>query len=189
MGWLKSLLPSLIPSPVYGWALLIVFALGAAAAGSAAWTVRGWQADARVNAIERAGAEEKRRQAEAITQSTQEARQAEARARDLANSIEVKHHEYTKSTERILADNRRLARQLGGLRDPGRRESCNGAVPSTGKTPGGNSGPTAEGRLSSEAEGLLSAEASEFLLEFAAAADRAAVYAQTCHEWAVKMGQ
>lgn len=180
MNWIKSLLPSLIPSPVYGWALLIVFALGAAASGSAAWTVRGWQADAKVNSIERAHADEKRQQAEAITQSTQAARQAEVKARDLANQIEVQHHELSQTTERLLADNRRLARQLGGLRDPGARPGCSG-LPGAAQAPGdpANAATGAE----------LSAAATEFLLEFAAEADRAANYAWACHEWAMKGGQ
>ncbi len=134
-------------------------------------------------------ARQKSEAAQVLQQETEKVIAAERKTAKLKDELELQHAKSLEQVNTIMAENKRLAARLGGLRDPGRRESCNGAVPSTGKTPGGNSGPTAEGRLSSEAEGLLSAEASEFLLEFAAAADRAAVYAQTCHEWAVKMGQ
>lgn len=100
---------------------------------------------------------------------------AERRQNELANQLEVKHVESERQLDKVLADNRRLARELGGLRDPGRRPSCGGSVPtdpnSAGQPEGGPTG----------AE--LSDEASEFLLEFARDADRAAQYAQTCHAW------
>lgn len=174
MTWLKTLFGALIPSPIYGWALLAVFAAGGLMAGSAAWTARGWQMDAAVNKLKADWREEKRLQAEAITRSTQAARQAETRARALANTVEVQHHELTRTHDRLLADNRRLARQLGGLRDPGARPGCSG-LPATP----GRSGDPANPATGTE----LSAAATEFLLEFAAEADRAAAYASACHAW------
>lgn len=172
MNWLTGL----IPSPLYGWVLLGAFALGAAGAGATAWKVRGWQADATINRIKADWQAEKTRQAEAIARSTQEARTAEAKARALANQIEVQHHELSQTTERLLADNRRLARQLGGLRDPGTRPGCT-SLSGTAQAAGDTSNPATGAELSEEA--------TEFLLEFAAQADRAADYAWACHEWAV----
>ena len=125
-----------------------------------------------------------RQQAEAalvLQQETEKVIAAERRTAKLKDELEIQHAKSIEQVNAILADNRRLAARLGGLRDPGRRESCNSPVPSAGKTAGVNPEPSAEGRLSSEA--------TEFLLEFAADADRAAVYAQTCHEWAMKAGQ
>ncbi len=184
MNWIKAMIPSLIPSPVYGWALLIVFALGAAGAATAVWTVRGWQMDAAVNKLKSDWQEEKRRQAEAITQSTQAARKAEAKARELANQIEVTHHEAAQTTERLLADNRRLARLAGGLRDPGARPGC-GHLPGAATATGDPAHPAAESGFPETRGGLLSAEASDFILDLAAEADRAAAYAGACHEWAM----
>lgn len=90
------------------------------------------------------------------------------------DTIERQNHEQSKQLEQMLADNRKLARQLGGLRDPGfKSNSC--TVPS-GTNPASSVTGSATG-------GQLSDEATQFLLEFAADADRVANYAKTCHEW------
>lgn len=107
--------------------------------------------------------------------ATERALAAERANNELSNQLEKQHVEETQKLDVVLADNRRLARELGGLRDPGRRSSCGGTMPSTSTTTGQPDG----GSTGAE----LSAEASEFLLEFARDADRAAQYAQTCHEW------
>jgi hypothetical protein len=80
-----------------------------------------------------------------------------------------------------LANNRRLAAQLGGLRDPGRRAGCPGPMPASPATASSDS--------TAPSGSQLSEEASQFLLEFAADADRAAQYARTCHDWAVTLPQ
>ena len=116
--------------------------------------------------------------AHVLQQETEKVIAAERKTAKLKDELELQHAKSLEQVNTIMAENKRLARSLGGLRDPGRRESCNGTLPSTGKTPGLDSDPTSEGRLSSEA--------TEFLLEFAAEADRAAIYAQTCHEWAMR---
>lgn len=92
-----------------------------------------------------------------------------------ANKLEKDNVQKQTALDGILADNHRLAAELGGLRDPGRRTSCDSAVP----TGTGGTGNAAVG----SSEGRLSAEASQFLLDFARDADRAAQYANTCHDW------
>lgn len=122
-----------------------------------------------------ATAKQKVEAAERLQAATERANLAERRQNELANQLEVKHVESERELDKALADNRRLARELGGLRDPGRRPSCGGSVP-------------ADSTAASQSEGgatgtELSAEASEFLLEFARDADRAAQYAKTCYDW------
>ncbi len=93
----------------------------------------------------------------------------------ISTALEIKNAENQNQHDVALADNRRLVAKLGGLRDPGRRESCSSALPpATG---------TAEQPAPEATGGQLSIEATEFLLEFARDADRAAQYADTCHEW------
>ncbi len=107
--------------------------------------------------------------------ATEKAVQTERDNQRLANQIEVQHVQNTKQLDAALSDNRRLARELGGLRDPGRRTSGECSVP----TGSGATGVAAAGTT----EGRLSDEASEFLLEFARQADAAAQYAATCRGW------
>lgn len=113
--------------------------------------------------------------------ATQRAIEAERRHNALADQLEVKHAENQQALDRVLADNRRLARELGGLRDPGRRPSCGGSVPTAAAAASESEG----GATGAE----LSAEASEFLLEFAREADRAAQYAKTCYDWTQQLGR
>ena len=107
--------------------------------------------------------------------ATERALAAERANNELSNQLEKRHVEETQKLDVVLADNRRLARELGGLRDPGRRSSCGGAVPPTSTT----ASEPESGAVGTE----LSVEASEFLLEFAREADRAAQYAKTCYDW------
>jgi hypothetical protein len=106
---------------------------------------------------------------------TEKVLQAERLNGELNNRIEVTHAQAQDEIDRTLADNRRLARQLGGLRDPGRRQGYGGAT--AGNHPAANAAAAA-------AESRLSDEAQEFLLGLAADADRAANYALTCQAWA-----
>lgn len=107
--------------------------------------------------------------------ATERALAAERQNTELSNQLEKQYVESTQKLDGVLADNRRLVRELGGLRDPGRRPSCGGTEPQTSTTSGQPEG----GAAGTE----LSAEASEFLLEFARDADRAAQYAKTCSLW------
>lgn len=113
----------------------------------------------------------------------QEATEAMAKAQrlnfELANTLETTHAQSREKLDQALADNRRLARDLGGLRDPGHRPGGGCTVPATPDTTGQPDTATASGRLSNEA--------SEFLLEFARQADRAAEYAQLCHAWITQL--
>lgn len=143
------------------------------------WTVNGWRMG---NAIEAQKAEA----ATELAQATQRARSAEKAQDKIRIEAEVKHAKARDQIERTLADNRRLTRQLGGLRDPGWKGSdcpLPGSAEATGERDAGSAG----SELPDQTAGLLSIEASDFLLEFAAEADRAAEYARTCHEWAMKV--
>lgn len=119
-----------------------------------------------------------------LQEETEKVLTAEREASRLKDEMEKQHAKSSAKIERTLADNRRLTRELGGLRDPGRRSSGGCPTPGATEATGSSAGGAAEGELPGAAEGLLSAEASEFLLEFAAEADRAAEYAQLCYRWA-----
>ena len=150
-------------------AAVIAFLLGAASAGTVVYRYEEatWTA-----AIEK----QKREAAELLQVKTLEVAAIE-RGRAAVNAqLERDHEDHRNRIEAALADNRRLADQLGGLRDPGRRPGGCRPVPGAA----GSAGPAQDG----SAEGGLSAEASRFLLEFAAEADRAAEYAGICREWA-----
>ena len=95
---------------------------------------------------------------------------------DLSSALEVKSIETKKQIDSVLADNRRLARKLGGLRDPFAKPTSGCPVSGDTPTPGALTDGATQGRLSDET--------TEFLLEFAHSADEAAIYANTCHQWA-----
>lgn len=119
--------------------------------------------------------------AEQLQAATDRAISAERRQNELATQLEVKHVESERELDKALSTNRRLTRELGGLRDPGRRPSCGGSVPTDSTT----SAQSETGSAGAE----LSAEASEFLLEFARDADRAAQYAKTCYDWTQQLNR
>ncbi len=151
-------------------AIALAIGLGAGALGS--WCLTAKYKD---SVWGKAVADQKVEAADKLQAATQRAIEAERRHNALSDQLEVKHAENQQALDRVLADNRRLARELGGLRDPGRRSSCGGSV---------STGTAAASEPESGAVGTeLSVEASEFLLEFARDADRAAEYANTCHRW------
>lgn len=157
-------------------AIALVIGLGAGAFGS--WYLT---AEYKDSVWGKAVADQKAEAAAQLQAATQRAIEAERRHNELADQLEVKHAENQQALDRVLADNRRLARELGGLRDPGRRPSCGGSV-STATA-------ASEQPVGAASQGRLSAEASEFLLEFARDADRAAQYANTCYEWTRQLGR
>lgn len=113
--------------------------------------------------------------------ATEWALAAERKNNELGTRLEKQHVEATQKLDATLADNRRLAHELGGLRDPGHRPSCGNTMPSTSTTSSQpDSGPTGT---------ELSIEASEFLLEFARSADAAAQYAKTCYNWTQQLNR
>lgn len=110
-----------------------------------------------------------------LQDATEKVIQLERQRNEVATKLEIKNANKQTELDRALADNRRLVNQFGGLRDPGRRASCPSALPNaTGSSK----------QLDDSATGSrLSAEASDFLLEFARDADRAAQYANSCYDW------
>ena len=157
---------------------VFTLAAGLAVGSLSAWYLTAEYKDAKWG---KAVADQKVEAAAQLQAATQRAIEAERRRNALADQLEVKHVENQQALDRVLADNRRLARELGGLRDPGRRTSCGSSVPADPATAGQPEG----GTTGTE----LSVEASEFLLEFARDADRAAQYAKTCYDWAKQLSR
>ena len=112
--------------------------------------------------------------AEQYAAATQRAVEVERAHAQLATQLEVQHEKATRQLAAIRADNRRLAAAAGGLRDPF-------AAASTCPVP--TITDSAVDSAATATTGRLSAEASEFLLDLAYDADRAAEYASTCHQW------
>lgn len=124
--------------------------------------------EARVDTLQRGAAE-------AVAEETRRVMAVERERNQLATTLELAHADHREALDEVLADNRRLATQLGGLRDPGRTaSSCTAA---------GGASATSTEPAEEASGGRLSAEATEFLLEFARDADRAASYANTCYDW------
>lgn len=147
-----------------------VLAMGTGALGS--WWLTSTYKDARHDA---AMATFKAQASTALADATQHVLDMQRINQDLANNLEVTHAKNRNNLDQALADNRRLARELGGLRDPGARPGGSCTVPSASDTTGQSDVATTPGRLSDQA--------SDFLLEFARQADRSAEYAQLCHAW------
>lgn len=151
---------------------LVALAIGLGAGAIGSWYLT---AEYKDSVWGKAVADQKVEAAAQLQAATQLAIEAERRHNALADQLEVKHAENQQALDRILADNRRLSRELGGLRDP------------FAITPGGCTMPAAHAgsglAVPAPAPGRLSNEASEFLLDFAREADRAAEYANTCHRW------
>ena len=107
--------------------------------------------------------------------ATEKVIETERKHNAIATQLEIQNANKQNQLDKVQSDNRRLAAQLGGLRDPGRRQSCPSTIGATGAT--------SQQPASEAADSRLSAEATEFLLEFARDADRAAQYANSCYEW------
>ena len=113
--------------------------------------------------------------AKQLQAATEKVIETERKHNAIATQLEIQNANKQTQLDKVQSDNRRLAAQLGGLRDPGRRQSCPAAVSA-------NTG-AAQQSSSEASDGRLSAEATDFLLEFARDADRAAQYANSCYEW------
>lgn len=110
-----------------------------------------------------------------LQEATEKVIELERQRNQIATKLEIQNAAKQTELDKALSDNRRLANQLGGLRDPGRRQSCPTALP--------NATNSTQQPADSSSDARLSAEATEFLLEFAREADRAAQYAGTCYQW------
>lgn len=113
--------------------------------------------------------------ARVLQERTDEILRLQKMNQDLATTLEVNHAQNRQKLDQALSDNRRLARELGGLRDPYSLSAGCRALPSPAGATANADGQAATGRLSDQA--------SEFLLEFARDADRAAEYAGLCYQW------
>lgn len=152
---------------------IITFGAGVIVGVLPAWYLTSEYKDGK---LERLIAIQKVEAAKILQSETERVIEAERFANNYKDKLEKQHANSEKRINATLADNRRLTKQLGGLRDPGRRTDCQNTVPRNSKTSGVNSKQTSQGRLSDEASG--------FLLELAADADKAAEYALMCHKWA-----
>lgn len=151
-------------------AIALAIGLGAGALGS--WYLTAKYKD---SVWGKAVADQKVEAVAQLQAATQLAIEAEREGIALALKLEVQSAENKQKLDSILADNRRLARELGGLRDPFAKPAGGCTMPAA---------PAGSGiAVPAPAPGRLSDEASEFLLDFASDADRAAEYAATCHEW------
>lgn len=171
-----KLLAALIPSPLYGWALLAVFALGAATAGSAAWKVQTWRYGSAI-AEQKAEAEKTLR---AATTAALKKERENGRVRD---AVEKDLQSAQAKNRALSADLRKLAAQSGGLRDPGRGQGCNSPPRPADEAPGVNTDPAPGGTR------LLSKQLEEYIFDTAEKADEVLAYAWACHDWAMKAGQ
>lgn len=159
------------------------FVVGAVLSVPLTWYVTSEYKEARHSAF----INQQRAQAATVLQTqTMKVVEAERRATKFKDELEIQNAKSLEQINAILANNKRLAAKLGGLRDPWKTADCGGANMSRITDPPGSNPTIAAGsHISDEASGFLSAEASEFLLELAAEADRAAIYAQTCHKFAI----
>lgn len=95
--------------------------------------------------------------------------------RDRANSLEVKHYVLTRESEDMRRDNDRLVDELARVRGEGK--GGNGADERICKAAGA-------GSADDKAAGIwISKESARAILDIAAEADIAAIYAGTCHEF------
>ena len=150
----------------------IALAVGICVGAIGSWHLTAEYKDAKWGkAVER----QKKEAAETMQAETEKVLAAERKNTELNNQLEKTHAEQSRKIESSLADNRHIARELGGLRDPGKSNTTSGmGVPQ---------GTTSSNIANSSAEGQLSREASRFLLDFAEDADQAAAYANACYEW------
>ena len=125
-------------------------------------------------------ATQKAEAAKLLSEATARTRAVEAHNDQLGKQLEVDNAKAQTASDQMLADNRALARQLGGLRDPGRRPSSGCPVPG----PAG----TATVDPGTDPGAVLSDQAQEFLFEFARSADRTRDQLRTCQAWAIGIG-
>lgn len=159
--------------------LIAALLVGATAALTTFFLVRTYEENkwGRVVSELRAEQEQERRTAaEALARETGRVLELQQRLNEAAQVADMGYKEKEDEIDRLEADNRRLARELGGLRDPGHRPAARcAASPAEAGGAGGTPDPASDGRLSDEA--------TEFLLAEARRADEVANWAGTCWRW------
>lgn len=136
------------------------------AAFAAGWLANDWRLNAKIDQLHATWNEAYANQTQATLEKEREISQLNA-------TVETIHHETQQQIDAVYRRNHELVAQLGGMRDPGKRER---ALPKS----------NAAGECQCQAcDSGLSSEAAQFLLELARDADRVAAYANTCHEWAM----
>lgn len=170
----------------FAWITLLMYA-GAAAAiagtifAAYQWVDNSWETDAGIARGKReTDATYKARDAEALSRARDERDKLAAKVAALEGKLAADTAAASKRYQEGLADGEKHAaaahariRAGERLRDPGAtgRPDCKpGAVPATAGAPGGRDGAKA-GELSRPADGVLSALASDWLIDFAKAAD------------------
>lgn len=125
--------------------------------------------------------QEKAEAALELAEANQKTLEIERRYQEISQSLELEHVENKKHLGQIYADNKRLARELGGLRDPGKSENCASQLPAT---------TTATGNAPEKFESArLSEAATEFLLALTRDADETASELKLCRDWIKKTGR
>lgn len=107
-----------------------------------------------------------------LRKSLEAAHEIEMAQQKRISNLEAAYADDVDELEKVRNDNRALSIRLGGMRDPGRRPSCDGTVREKADASTVREGGYSEGRLSEEAE--------RFLSDLTFDADRAAVYALKC---------
>lgn len=116
--------------------------------------------------------------AEATAKATEQARAKDAENAKLANQIDLAHLERNDAIEKAAAAARELNRTRGSFVRV-KAPKCD--LPGTTSDLGGGENGTTQAQLSDETADALIAIAHD--------ADRAAAYAQTCHDWAIQVGR
>ncbi len=104
--------------------------------------------------------------------------------RDLALSkkkVEDQHAKEKQRADMLLAENRHLVADLGGMRDPGARDVCSNGVSEDTAAADGSHGTIAGARFSNSA--------SQFLLDFAHSADTVKRQLKSCQAWILELEQ
>ena len=151
--------------------LAIALAFGFAAGGLTGWGITSTYKDAK-HLTQLAKAKEVADKAFNAQVALVKAKRIEGEA--LTEKLERQNVENAKRGDAAAAVNRRLERELGGLRDPYSSGRC--AVPSGASDSSDALGATDGHRLSPEA--------SQFLLDFATDAAKVSEYAWACYPWA-----
>lgn len=113
-----------------------------------------------------------------LAEANQKTLEIERRYQEISQSLELEHVENKKHLDQVYADNKRLARELGGLRDPGKSENCAGNLPSTSESPSISVKEFESARLSEAA--------TEFLLTLVREADQTASERNLCQDWIIE---
>lgn len=137
----------------------------------AGWHINGWRLNADMASLHATWNQ-------AYSNQVQLTLNTERDLTQLNQHLETSHASANQKIHQLYTDNRRLAQQLGGLRDP---VSANWRTLPKTDTSCQCADTTREGRLSDQA--------TQFLLELARDADTAAEYANTCHQWAIGVTQ